>query len=61
MDNKLRVAFIEIAHIHVNNLSHDFIKYSDKIELVGAADVPPYTDEELKMRIKLNMPEDIDL
>lgn len=58
---KLRVAFIGLAHIHVNNLSHDFIQHSDKIELVGAADVPPFTDEELKMRIELNMPKDIDL
>lgn len=58
---KLRVAFIGLAHVHVGNLSHDFIKHSDKIELVGAADVPPFTEEELKMRIKLNVPKDIEL
>ena len=58
---KLRVAFIGLAHVHVNNLSHDFTKLSDFIELVGAADVPPYTEEEREIRIKLNCPEDIDL
>lgn len=58
---KLRVAFIGIAHVHVDNLSHDFLKFSDRIELVGAADVPPFTEDELNLRIKLNMPHDFEL
>ena len=58
---KLRAAFIGLAHVHVNNLSHDFLKYSDKVELIGAADVPPFTDEELALRKKLNMPHDFEL
>lgn len=58
---KLRTAIIGMEHIHIINLSHDFNKYSDQIEWVGIAEVPPYTDEEIAMRKKLNLPNDIDL
>lgn len=58
---KLRVAFIGLAHVHVNNLSHDFSKLSDCIELVGAADVSYYSEEERMMHIKLNCPTDVEL
>ena len=57
---KLRTAIIGMEHIHIINLSHDFNKYSDSIEWVGIAEVPPYTEEEIEMRKKLNLPDDID-
>lgn len=57
---KLRVAFIGMAHVHVHNMSHDFIKYPDEIELVGIADYPPYTEEESELRRKLNYPTDFE-
>ena len=55
---KIRVAFIGLAHIHFITLSADFMKYPDQVEFVGMADVPPYTEEELQTRLKLNVPED---
>ncbi len=58
---KLRAAFIGMAHIHLNNLSHDFASYPEFYEIVGMADVPPYTEDELKTRIKLNAPSDLDI
>lgn len=58
---KLRVAIIGMEHVHINNLSHDFNKYPDKLEWVGIAEIPPYTDEQIKLRTKLNLPTDIDL
>lgn len=57
---KLRTVIIGMEHIHIVNLSHDFNKYSDSIEWVGIAEVPPYTEEEIEMRKKLNLPNDID-
>lgn len=59
--SKIRVAFIGLEHIHLNNLSHDFNRYGDVLEIVGMADVPPYTPEELERNIKMNTPDDIDI
>lgn len=56
-DKKLRAALIGMSHVHVHNLTKDFQKYPDKLEIIGIADVPPYTDEEHEMRIKYNVPE----
>lgn len=56
-DKKLRAALIGMSHVHIHNLTRDFQKYPDKLEIVGIADVPPYTDEEREMRIKFNVPE----
>ena len=58
---KLRTAIIGLAHVHVKMLSYDFAKYSDRVEIVGMADVPPYTKEELETRISLNVPEDLEM
>lgn len=58
---KLRVAIIGMEHVHINNLSHDFNKYTDKLEWVGIAEIPPYTDNQIKLRTELNLPTDIDL
>ncbi len=58
---KLRVAFIGMAHIHLDNLSRDFYEHTDKVEIIGVADVPPYTQEEREIRIRLNMPKTFEL
>ncbi|MBQ8525164.1 MAG: Gfo/Idh/MocA family oxidoreductase [Clostridia bacterium] len=58
---KLRVAIIGIAHIHVKTLTPVFHRMSDVYEIVGIADVPPYTEEEYQIRLKLNMPDNIEL
>lgn len=58
---KLRVAFIGMAHIHLDNLARDFNNHTDKVDIIGVADVPPYTSEEREVRIRLNMPKTFDL
>ena len=58
---KLRVAIIGISHIHVITLSRDFNKHKDLYEIVGMADVPPFTKEELATKLKLNIPDDVEL
>ena len=58
---KLRVAIIGIAQIHVKTLTPVFHEMKDVYEIVGIADVPPYTEEEREIRLKLNMPDDIEL
>ena len=57
MERKIRVAFIGLAHIHFTTLYNDFIKYPDKFEFVGMADYPPFTEEESRTRLKMNVPE----
>ena len=59
--SKMRVAFIGMQHIHLKNLSKDFNKFQDEVEIVGVADVPPYTPEELETRILLNKPTDVEI
>lgn len=54
---KLRAALIGMSHVHVHNLTRDFQRYPERLEIIGIADVPPYTDEEREMRIKFNVPE----
>ena len=61
MMDKIRVAFIGLAHIHFITLSHDFKKYPEEFEFVGMADYPPFTQEELETRIKMNVPKDVDV
>ena len=55
---KLRAAIIGLAHIHVINMTNDFSRHPDMYEIVGMADVPPYTEEERKERIRKNVPAD---
>ena len=43
---KLRAALIGMSHVHVHNLTRDFQRYPERLEIIGIADVPPYTDEE---------------
>lgn len=57
--NKIRVAFLGLSHIHLKNLAHDFAAHNDVVEIVGMAEIPPVLDEELQMRIKLNVPTDL--
>lgn len=57
--NKIRIAVIGLAHIHYITLMRDFKKYEDKFTFVGMADYPPYTEEEVKTRIKMNVPPDL--
>ncbi len=56
---KLRTAFIGLEHVHVHNLSHDFVKY-DEIELVGIAPVPPCDEEMKELYTRINVPKDVD-
>lgn len=58
---KIKVAFIGLSHVHLKNLSNDFEKYPDKVELIGAAEVPPFTDEDIKTRLALNKSPDVEL
>ena len=53
---KLRAAIIGLAHIHAILMIRDLEKNSDKVEVVGMADYPPYTQEELEKRLKMNTP-----
>ncbi|MBQ3083900.1 MAG: Gfo/Idh/MocA family oxidoreductase [Clostridia bacterium] len=47
---KLRVAFIGWAHVHLSNMSRDFAKHSEAVEIVGTADYCPFTEEEHQNR-----------
>ena len=58
---KLRAAFIGMAHIHVHNMVHDFVKYPDKLEIVGIAEYHSRSDKEYDLHKELNIPRDIDL
>ena len=58
---KLRAAVIGLSHIYVITLSRDFAKCSDRVEIVGMADVPPYTKEELETKIAMNVPKDVEM
>lgn len=58
---KLRAAFIGMAHVHVGNLTADFQKYPDRLEIVGIADYPKYTRPEEETRRRLNVPERLNL
>lgn len=61
MEKKLRAAIIGLSHIHVITLSRDFNRYPSELEIVGMADVPPFTQEELETKLKLNIPDDVEL
>lgn len=55
---KLRAAIIGLAHIHVINMTEIFTSHPDMFDIVGMADVPPYTEQERAARIKKNVPAD---
>ncbi len=55
---KLRAAIIGLAHIHVINMTVSFSAHPDMFDIVGMADIPPYTEEERAARIKKNVPAD---
>ena len=56
---KLRTAFIGFEHVHINNLSHDFVKY-DEIELVGIAPFAKHDEELMNIYKRINFPQDVD-
>ena len=56
---KFNVAFIGLDHAHIHNLSHDFQRRDD-VNIVGIAGVPPYTEEEKALNIRINVPTDFD-
>lgn len=58
---KLRIALIGLEHVHTQGLVNSFLPYEDKVEFVGMADVPPYTEEELEKRVEMHHPRKIDL
>ncbi|MBQ8804031.1 MAG: Gfo/Idh/MocA family oxidoreductase [Tyzzerella sp.] len=51
---KLRIALIGLSHVHIAQLTRDFLNYPEEVEVVGAADVPPYTvnESEIGNRMK---------
>ncbi len=53
---KLRAAIIGLAHIHAILMIRDLQKNEDKVEIVGMADYPPFTQEELQKRLTMNTP-----
>ncbi len=61
MKKKLRAAIIGLSHIHVITLSRDFNRYPDELEIVGMADVPPFTRKALETKLRLNIPDDVEL
>ena len=59
--SKLKVAFIGLSHIHLSNLSAEFYKESDRVELLGAAEYPPFTKEEVEIKCSLNLNKRFDI
>lgn len=50
---KYRIALIGLSHVHVAQLTRDFLKYPEKFEVIGAADVAPFVgDFEMGSRMK---------
>ena len=53
MMKKYRIALIGLSHVHVAQLTRDFLKYPEKFEVIGAADVAPFVgDFEMGSRMK---------
>ena len=61
MAEKIRVAFIGMAHIHLGQLSHQLYEHKDELEYVGVADYHPESQEEFETHIKLNKSKEIPL
>lgn len=51
---KIRVAFIGMAHVHLAQLSYQLYAHKEDIELVGVADYYPESKEQFETHIKLN-------
>ncbi len=51
---KLRAGIIGLAHIHARLMIRDLDKNKDRVEIVGMADYPPFTREELEKRLEMN-------
>ena len=51
---KIRVAFIGMDHVHVQTLANDFVKYPDRIDIVGIADYPSHNPDTWQNKKKLN-------
>jgi len=58
---KVRVAFIGMAHIHLNNLSRELFQQGNDIELVGVADYYPESQEQFETHVRLNKAKDVPL
>ncbi|MDO4293115.1 MAG: Gfo/Idh/MocA family oxidoreductase [Eubacteriales bacterium] len=58
---KCNMAIIGLSHIHVTNLVHDFMRYTDRVEIIGMADVPPFSEKELQEKIERNVPKDVEI
>lgn len=54
---KIRVAFIGMDHVHVQTLANDFVKYPDRIDIVGIADYPSHNPDTWQNKKKLNFPQ----
>ena len=46
---KMRIAILGLSHVHLAQLTRDFLNYPEEVEVVGAADVPPYFVHEAEM------------
>ena len=51
---KIRVAFIGMAHIHLEQLSNQLYKHKEDIEFVGVADYHPESQEQFETHIKIH-------
>ena len=50
---KYRIALIGLSHVHIAQLTRDFLNYPEEVEVVGAADVEPFVgDFEMGSRMK---------
>lgn len=61
MAEKIRVAFIGMAHIHLGQLSHQLYQHKDELELVGVADYYPESEEQHETHVKLNKSKEVPL
>lgn len=58
---KIRVAFIGMAHIHLEQLTKQLYAHKDEIEFVGVADYYPESQEQFETHVKLNTSKEIPL
>lgn len=54
MAEKIRIAFIGMAHVHLAQLSYQLYEHKEDLELVGVADYYPESKEQFETHIRLN-------
>lgn len=58
---KIRVAFIGFSHCHLQGFERDFANREDRFEIVGKAEIPPYTEEQRSATLKRNSAAELDI